>query len=418
MSSYYYYFQKFNEFLNFIFEMINFYYKNKIDFIEKAKKNNKWCSNNGDPNVKYNIHEMIVVLVSIIVVILVIYVILTSTQKTFEYAKANFYLNFKTQIKLIDNPKYKQIENLYYLNDYFTIDTGLLLFLIVAVVLLILISKLEDLAFVYTEFTYIKILCYCIIVFGIIYYFINYIYISDLGRKINILNRVIYKNINIDFLNSEKICNYLNKKNEYDYNFKYGKCNDIKNNFNSQKLYNYIKKQMIEIENSIAPINNIDIQKFKVLKDKNGVLYKDKIIKAIFTFQLIKYFLDNDLIDEAKDLFSTYNLLMLSNTILKKQINPFLYLTEQNLMVFNNQFQYNFQIQTSFFHNKDIYNYIYKEFNEIQNNIQSIILDVYNICSYKLITIDIYYSVIFIIILILVGFYVYTYSKNKLIFYN
>ena len=56
-----------------------------------------------------------------------------------------------------------------------------------------------------------------------------------------------------------------------------------------------------------------------------------------------------------------------------------------------------------------------KDFNEIQNNIQSIILEIYNICSYKLISIDYYYSIILIIIIILVSLYMYNYSKNKLI---
>jgi hypothetical protein len=408
------YYQKFKEFIYFIVEMINEYYKNKIDFIELAKKNNKLCGDKSDPNVKNNIHSMIVMVVAVIVLLLVIYLILTTIDKSFNYVKSNIYLNFKTESKLIDNPKYKQVDNLYYINDYFTIDRGLFVFVIAAVIILFLISKLEDLALNYDEFTYLKIFCYCIIVIAVVYYIINYIYIIDLGRQINFLNKYIYKNINTDFLNSEKICNYLNRKNEYDYKFKYGKCNDIKNNFSSQKLYNYIKKQMIDIENNIAPVNNIDAEKFKVLKDKNGILYKDKIIKAIFTFQLIKYFLDNDLVEEAIEFFSTFNLLIFSNTIFGKQINPFLYLRNENLMVFNNQFEYNFEIQSSFFNNKNIYNHIYKDFNNIQNNIQNIILEVYNICSYKILTIDIYYGIIFVIMLIILILYIYMYSKNKI----
>ncbi len=408
------YYQKFKEFIYFIVEMINEYYKNKIDFIELAKKNNKLCGDKSDPNVKNNIHSMIVMVVAVIVLLLVIYLILTTIDKSFNYVKSNIYLNFKTESKLIDNPKYKQVDNLYYINDYFTIDRGLFVFVIAAVIVLFLISKLEDLALNYDEFTYLKIFCYSIIVIAVFYYIINYIYIIDLGRQINFLNKYIYKNINTDFLNSEKICNYLNRKNEYDYKFKYGKCNDIKNNFSSQKLYNYIKKQMIDIENNIAPVNNIDAEKFKVLKDKNGILYKDKIIKAIFTFQLIKYFLDNDLVEEAIEFFSTFNLLIFSNTIFGKQINPFLYLRNENLMVFNNQFEYNFEIQSSFFNNKNIYNHIYKDFNNIQNNIQNIILEVYNICSYKILTIDIYYGIIFVIMLIILILYIYMYSKNKI----
>jgi len=130
------YYQKFKEFIYFIVEMINEYYKNKIDFIELAKKNNKLCGDKSDPNVKNNIHSMIVMVIAVIVLLLVIYLILTTIDKSFNYVKSNIYLNFKTESKLIDNPKYKQVDNLYYINDYFTIDRGLFVFVIAAVIVL------------------------------------------------------------------------------------------------------------------------------------------------------------------------------------------------------------------------------------------------------------------------------------------
>ena len=51
-----------------------------------------------------------------------------------------------------------------------------------------------------------------------------------------------------------------------------------------------------------------------LLKDKKGKLYKDKIISALFTFQLVNYFIDNDLIEEAKDFFAAYNIFYLKES--------------------------------------------------------------------------------------------------------
>jgi hypothetical protein len=60
----------------------------------------------------------------------------------------------------------------------------------------------------------------------------------------------------------------------------------------------------------------------------------------------------------------------------------------------------------SFGDNKNIYNLIYKEYSDIQNNIQNIIIDVYNICNYKMISVYIYYFIIFILIVLFVFYYI------------
>jgi hypothetical protein len=47
------------------------------------------------------------------------------------------------------------------------------------------------------------------------------------------------------------------------------------------------------------------------------------------------------------------------------------------------------------------------EYNKIQNQIQNIVVDVYDICNTKLISVYVYYFLLLIIIIILIIFYYY-----------
>ena len=258
----------------------------------------------------------------------------------------------------------------------------------------------------------LKYFCYLSIILLIIYYLVNYKQIIRLGKAINISNRIIYNNINVDFINSQKICNYLYKKNEMDYKFVYGKCNDVDDNIGINKLYDYIKTIIDDIEFNIAPINNIDINKFKTLTDKNGKLYKDKIISALFTYQLLKYFIDNDLIEEAKDFFSAFNIIYSPNIyLLRKKINPLIFLRDNNILVFDNIYEYNSKMKYALNNNKNIYNYLYAEYTKRQNIIQDIVVEIFNICKYKFFSVYNYYFGIFIIFIILLIFYYYYLKK-------
>ena len=76
-------------------------------------------------------------------------------------------------------------------------------------------------------------------------------------------------------------------------------------------------------------------------------------------------------------------------------------------MLFDKSIQYDNLMSNSLGDNKNIYNLIYKEYSDIQNNIQNIIIDVYNICNYKMISIYFYYFIILIIIILFVLYYIY-----------
>ncbi len=340
------------------------------------------------------------------------------------------YYNVKTYLQLTsykyfsskkpnfrDSPLFKQLENLFYLNDYFSIDSTFFIFILTLIFIIIKLNIFERLLNKDIKFNFLKFFCYIAIILGIIYYLLSYLNITSLGKRVNAVNRLYYTNINTEFINSKKICNYLNKKSEFDNDFVYGKCNDIKNNISISRLYEYIKGVFDDINQNHKPIADISTTQFKSLKDKNGILYKDKIISALFTFNILKYFVDNDLIDEAKDFFSAFNLLYAPNiNILKKKINPVLYLKINNIILFENDFAFEGDLKKSFYNEKEKFEYIKMELRKNQNTIQKIVVDIYDICSSKLISIYFYYFALLIIIIILISIYAY-YPQFKFPFY-
>ncbi len=400
--------EKFYELMKKIYYYGNKYYEEKKDFYDIIMNINEqkgiFCERKW-------IGKYLLQFVFFLLIFSFLWLIVDTIINLYNYLKLTSFLYMKENARLIDSPLFIQLKNLYYFNDYFSIDIIFLIFVTTPIFILIKIWILEyglDKNSSYKKtFSYAKWYCYLIMIFGILYYLMVYKELTSLGARINTANNIIYNNINADFINSQKICNYLHKKTEFDYEFVYGKCNDIRNNIAITKLYNYIKSTTKEIQQNIAPISNIDVEKFKTLKDKNGKLYKDKIISALFTFQLVKYYIDNDLIEEAKDFFSAYNIIYLNKiNVLRKKINPILYLRFDDLMVFSNTFQYNKNMADSFGGNKEIYNYIYSEINKIQNTIQNVVVDIYNICSYKLISVYAYYFIMFLILIIFIIIYI------------
>jgi hypothetical protein len=335
----------------------------------------------------------------------------------YQYFKLTSYRYFKDgNPTFADSPSFKQLENMFYFNDFFSIDFIFITFVITAIFVVVklyifkkLLNNNDDL-----HFKYIILFCYISIGLAILYYILNYINIVRVGKGLNAINRIFYININNDFINSKKICNYLDKKNEFDNKFVYGKCNDLKFNISINRLYEYIKSIFNDISSNHTPSNEINIKKFKTLSDKNGVLYKDKIVSALFTFQILKYFVDNDLLEEAKDFFSAFNMIYTPNIqIIKKKINPILYLKIDNLMIFENTYLYEGELKESFYENKEIFEFIKFEYNKIQNQIQKIVIDIYDICNTKLMSIYVYYFSLLIVIIILMSIYL-KYPKFKI----
>jgi hypothetical protein len=392
-----------------VYRALQVYYEEKKGFYDHVILRNKtgegiFCK---EP---FWLSDLILKVVFFFLLFSLVWLLYDSYINLYNYLKMTTFLLLKENPRLIDDPLFIQVKKLYYMNDYFSIDIMFFLFVTTPIFILIKLYILEKAADDdhKNSFELTKVYCYLIMFFGVLYYLFVYNNYTSLGMRVNTANNIIYNNINVDFINSQNICNYLNKKSPYDYSFVYGKCNDIKNNIGISKLHAYIKSVTNDIQQNIAPMTNITIQKFKTLKDKNGKLYKDKILSAFFTFQLIKYYLDNDLTEEAKDFFSAYNLIYLKNVnLLRDKINPILYIRFNDIMVFTKNFEYSLSMANSFGDNKDIYNYIHSEFSRIQNIIQNVVVDIYNILKYKLLSVFAYYFLMFIILVIMIIIYIY-----------
>jgi hypothetical protein len=407
----------FEEIYKFIMPIKEVYYDkylmDKYDFLISF---NEYMSNMYDNTDKKNkcnwinkVYNYILLLILFICIIWIIYDLLV---------KSNYLLNsfinnnFSNKILLRDIPEFNQLNNIIYIADNFSIDINLIFMIILSIILLSVILyfyyviKLQS---VLKEFKYIIIFTIIILVSGIIYFIINFSHINSVSRRAKTLNTLIYKNINLHFINSQGICNYLNKKNEFDDDFEYGKCNNLRNNMSKSKLIAYIKSIINEAYNNNK---SLTIEKFKTLKDDKGIYYKTKISSALYTYTLLNYYINNNLISEAKDIFSTYNLI---KYLFKNQLNPLLNLDRNNILV-NNIDDINYdtdlEMKVAFNNNKKIYNYVYADFYNINSTIQSLIVDIYNICKYKMTSIYIYYLFItFIMILLIVLYFILNYFK-------
>ena len=348
----------------------------------------------------YKLYYYLLLFIFIICCIWIIYDIYRKNH----YA-TNAYLStlIKNQLLLNDIPEFKQIENIIYFTDNFSIDIHFIQFIIISIIIIAItyyfhfILNLKEL---YTEFNLFIPAIASIIIIGIIYFILNFNYLNLLSRRTNSLIQAIYNNINMQFINDTRICNYLEKKDKFDDYFVHGKCNDIKYLFNQKKLYSYITLQINEV---YSKDNNVNIETFKNMKDNKGIFYKDKIKTAFFTFSLIKYYIDYNLQEDAKEFFSTYNLMKLR---FKPRINPILNLNYDSILFNSANLSYDIpEMQQSFNNNKKIYNYVYNDFYDINSTIQKLIVDIFNICKYKMICVYYYYILIGLIMLSILIYY-------------
>jgi hypothetical protein len=384
------------------------YFGEKKDFIFAMFKrlDIKAVENAGNSSIKfetcqmfYKLYYYIIFIFFIILIIWTIYYTLHINSMALSY---NIGLLFKDQIKLKEILAFRQIDNLIYITDNFSFDYILFFYLFLIILILGIsyyYSSILNIPEVYKEFNLLLPLLLLILLIGIIYYFYNYTFLNLLSKRANSLKNLFYDNINLDFITEHQLCNYSHKKDKFDDYFVIDKCNDIKPNFNLKKLFEYITNVINEIYNQD---NEITLEKFKKLQDKNGILYKDKLSSAFFTFVLIRYYIDNNLLDDAKELFSTNNL----NSLLPR-VNPVLSLNYDSLIfASSNGLTYDMpQMQKAFNNNKDIYNYVYNDFYNNNSQIQEFIIDIYNICKYKMISVYDYYIIIGIIMLFIVIYY-------------
>ena len=353
---------------------------------------------------KLIINFLLIILLLLSILYIIVYIFYSNYYSTNALLKEVF----SKQLRLRDIPEFYQIKNILYINDILSFDLSLIMLMIAAFSVISCCYYLNNekqfkpnkIDFK-GEFKLIIIFCILIIISGFIYYSINYNNLIDLSKRNNLLITFFYKNINRDYIVSENLCNYNKKKDILDGDFKLNKCNDIELNFSIESLYRYVKNIMNEIYNEDSDMN---INKFKSLKDNKGVFYKDKLSTAFFTFSLMYYYTSNNLYDEAKELFAKNN----------RSINPMLDLNYESVLLNRPDLSYNnYLMRTAFNNNKDIYFFVYNEYYNISSDIQNLIVDIYNICKYRMISIYTYYNFVLFMMLVIIIYYLTTKILNK-----
>ena len=393
--------------------IINKYLKEKIDFLNNiitainAKSSEHAAGMSGDGSglslMKctwiYKIYYYFLLLLFFICFFWIIKEIYANN-----YYSSNAYIStlFKSQLRLNDIPDFNQIRNIIYITDNFSFDIKFIYFIIVSMIIICISYYFYftvNLKELYLEFNLFIPFIAFVIISGIIYFIYNFNNLNVLARRTNSLIELIYSNINMQFINDQKICNYLHKKDKFDDYFVYGNCNDLKYLFNPKKLYSYITFQINEM---YSAQNNITVEMFKTMRDSKGILYRDKLKNAFFTYTILKYYIDNNLLDDAKEFFSTYNLIKLR---FKPRINPILNLNYDSILFNSGNLSFENEMKRAFNNNKDIYNVVYNDFYNLNSNIQKIIVDIYNICKYKMICVYYYYLLIGIIMFCIILYY-------------
>ena len=394
--------------------IINKYFKEKYDFIiniisifnTKASEHALSVGNSGSKLTVFKctwIYKIYYYLILLVFLICCIWIIYDIFNKNYYATNAYFSILIKNKLILKDIPEFKQIENIIYLADNFSLDINFIFFIIISIIIIAIVYYFQfvlNLNQLYIEFNLFIPFIATVIIIGIIYFIFNFNHLNILSRRNNSLMQLIYNNINMQFITEQNLCNYMQKKDKLDDYFIYGNCNNIKNLFNIKKLYSYITVQINEI---YSKDNNITIETFKSMKDSKGIFYKDRLKSAFFTFSLMKYYIDNNLFNDATDFFSTYNLMKLR---FKPRINPILNLNYESILFNTTDLSYSIpEMQLAFNNNKDIYNFVYNDFYNINSTIQKIIVDIYNICKYKMICVYYYYLLLGIIMTCIILYY-------------
>ena len=142
------------------------------------------------------INKTIIILLWLFLVLSLLWMIYEIYKNIYLYFKLSSYRYFtEGNLKFADSPLFKQLENMFYLNDYFSIDYIFITFVITAI---FVIAKLYIFYYILKDkklhFRYIILFCIISIVLAFVYYILNYIYIINVGKNLNAINRIFYMN--------------------------------------------------------------------------------------------------------------------------------------------------------------------------------------------------------------------------------
>jgi len=242
-----------------------------------------------------------------------IYSLITSISYFYKFFKSYFVIN---PYMKEDDYIYQTFFRVNFLNQFYMLETIFVFFIccliyiilyIVCIIPVFQISKYilyKDPNF-NTLITYTGSYILCVSVILIIYNVAFYKNITNISVKSNEIDKILYDNMNIDYLRN--VCGYkdTNATNVDVINEAISKLNITDNICEIPKDYSEtsLKKYIASIVNILKTKNvNIDISSTSIsalndYKNTEGVKYTDLILKAIFTHSVIIYLLNNSTSD-------------------------------------------------------------------------------------------------------------------------
>ena len=106
-----------------------------------------------------------------------------------------------------------------YFTDIFSIDIGIMIFIgiiAISIAIIYFFHTQMNITEIYTEFNLFILVLVISFILGIIFIIYNFNNLNLLSRRNNNIIQVIYKNINIQFINNQVLCNYLHKNSIFD----------------------------------------------------------------------------------------------------------------------------------------------------------------------------------------------------------
>lgn len=394
--------------------LIYFYFKNMLLFAKKfgldsaLQLQNIMASTGTDLCLK-----LYLIICLIIVHYISIYIFIKSIAYSLYFIYYRLTLILRENPSLYHSPYFAQIDDYTYYNQYFAVEKYLLFFMVGGIASAICIAyihyKTKDaikgdgsaLTYFSSQMAYLSLVFFLSIVFIIAFR-------TSILRTSSVINTMmdsIYDNLNVEYLQS--VCEYTENKSE-SVDFIYGMCNGLQSN--KKKLWQYVASVAIEWDAKYPEYNiiinenknDLDYAKELLLKqvDDDGVSYYNKILRAMLTFSLINYFIDNNLRYEAQRFFSLRNIVRGFFGKFRDRENPFLYLKTNNLMLIN----YVFSFDPKSGIDRKIYDLLSNDYDDIKDTITNGIITAHDILNYKM-TPSAYFHIMIAIsgILIIIG---------------
>lgn len=332
----------------------------------------------------------------------VLYIFIKCLMYTVYFIYYRVTLILRENPSLYHSPYFAQLNDFTYYNKYLAFEKYILTYIILIIIFfccllflyvytkgLIKNSK-GEITSAFSYYTYLIGYAVMVIAISIAFMIMHAVTIVRVSSIINNMLDNLYDNLNLEYLNN--VCDYTENK-DHSVSFIYGYCNGLESN--REKLKTFLGQintawsakhpGYLGIYRGLYNEGRKDEAKEYLmgLKDDDDVSYYGKMLRALVTFSLINYFVQNNLRNEGQRFFSISNTVRenLFDELIKTRINPFLYLKNNNLILINYVFTRSEYVNII---PGDLFDILNNDYDDIKDNITNGIIELYDIFTYKM----------------------------------